>query len=1099
MGSSFSTELKFRLTKSQSNHSPFKHSGFFVHRTPLLPIGEFLSSSGAQTQNSGGLDSFETSVLRAEEQLSVFSRRAEVLEALWISSPEFLEALAKHNECARLPPRIVRTLYKYFVRMTTRPTPFGLFAGCGLGLIGDSTFLDLAGVDAYRTLSRLDAGVLFDTTQKIADSSVYQEYLTFSANNTAYLAGTRFHYIREYWDGKIRSHRLVSVENSNYLSAVLGASKYGGKTFGDLEAVIKTAIPEISHEETHAYLRSLVQSRLLIADISPGISGGDLTNQLMRQLKTIPACDFLREEIGAINNKLTMIDAKGIGQRLEEYLRLSELVGTLSPESSRSRAIQVDMFKPSPKASLGESVVQEILGAVEFLYDWLPQNADDTLSAFRQEFERRYQLKEIALVEVLDAEIGIGFRQTSSANDYAEPLLQKVRLSRRQKSGEPALGGVEEFLLKKVGEALLRREMIVELTVNDLEKMKSERMYPLPNSFAATVALGRCPESPERISVHLRSVSGPSGMSLFGRFCHLDERLNTLVCAHLRVEEALEGGEVVFAEIVHCPEGRIGNVSSRPAFRHYEIPIFNRSTLPSDQQIPISDLTVSVRAGKVTLRSVRLDCEVIPRLTCAHNFYVEDKNIPIYRFLCCLQKQHVVSAMAWQWKSLSSMPFLPRVKVGQVVVSPARWLMSRELIEEFKAVEGHIRFQRVAEWRMSNRLPRFALLEEPDHEVLLDFESVLSVDMLVDLVRDRKGACLVEMLPLPDNLSVAGPTGKFAHEIIVPFIRSSTDRAKTSKSTSAGESARFCAKSETEDPVKLQFRAAERRFFPGSEWLFVKLYVAPPQVDRLLSVIVKPIVTEAVEGGIVDQWFFVRYGDPDWHLRLRFRGKPSQLLSEVLPILRQYCARHAKNFAFYRMELATYEREIERYGGTAAISVAEDCFHFDSQFVLALLENVSGDSGQQLRWLLALKTIDVWLETFGFDLVGRFGVIGKLRDAYYLEFRETVRGRRSIAQLFRERRAEIDSTVFAFEETTTMQPFRVVLSVWANQLKDIARGLDLLESKGELASSRVELVGSYIHMHLNRLLRSNHRAQELVLYDLLALTYRSKLAKVRRN
>ena len=39
-----------------------------------------------------------------------------------------------------------------------------------------------------------------------------------------------------------------------------------------------------------------------------------------------------------------------------------------------------------------------------------------------------------------------------------------------------------------------------------------------------------------------------------------------------------------------------------------------------------------------------------------------------------------------------------------------------------------------------------------------------------------------------------------------------------------------------------------------------------------------------------------------------------------------------------------------------------------------------------------------------------------------------------------------------------------------------------------------ELAVSYLHMHANRLLRSAHRAQELVLYDFLARLYQSQAA-----
>jgi thiopeptide-type bacteriocin biosynthesis protein len=42
-----------------------------------------------------------------------------------------------------------------------------------------------------------------------------------------------------------------------------------------------------------------------------------------------------------------------------------------------------------------------------------------------------------------------------------------------------------------------------------------------------------------------------------------------------------------------------------------------------------------------------------------------------------------------------------------------------------------------------------------------------------------------------------------------------------------------------------------------------------------------------------------------------------------------------------------------------------------------------------------------------------------------------------------------------------------------------------------------QLCQSFIHMHINRLLRGEHRRQEAVIYDLLARVYRSRHARKR--
>tara|TARA_R100000789_G_scaffold100433_1_gene110619 strand:- start:1972 stop:2247 length:276 start_codon:yes stop_codon:yes gene_type:complete len=62
-----------------------------------------------------------------------------------------------------------------------------------------------------------------------------------------------------------------------------------------------------------------------------------------------------------------------------------------------------------------------------------------------------------------------------------------------------------------------------------------------------------------------------------------------------------------------------------------------------------------------------------------------------------------------------------------------------------------------------------------------------------------------------------------------------------------------------------------RNFALGSEWLFYKIYVGPKTGDALLTQAVKPLVYKLVSDSLVEKWFFIRYTDPNFHIRLRLR------------------------------------------------------------------------------------------------------------------------------------------------------------------------------------------------------------------------------------
>ena len=159
----------------------------------------------------------------------------------------------------------------------------------------------------------------------------------------------------------------------------------------------------------------------------------------------------------------------------------------------------------------------------------------------------------------------------------------------------------------------------------------------------------------------LHDVGGPSGANLLGRFCHGDPDLHANVAEHLREEEALDP-DALFAEVVHLPEGRLGNVLLRPLLRRGEIPYLGRSGSPADQQIPVTDLTLRLVDDRFVLRSRRLGRRIVPRLTTAHNF--RGRALNIYRLLGLLQSEGRLPGCTWDWGALAALPFLPRVTCG---------------------------------------------------------------------------------------------------------------------------------------------------------------------------------------------------------------------------------------------------------------------------------------------------------------------------------------------------------------------------------------------------------------------------------------------------
>lgn len=1063
-----------------TSHPVVTPSGFFVLRTPLLPFTE-VTTWGHGLQAPTALDDSGVLVEAVATDRAQLRRRLEDI----VTTPEFRDALfvASPSLAAAVDPwrkdpdsdkgrATERSLVSYVMRAAARPTPFGLFAGCTTGTIGARTCLRFEGMSRYRRHTRLDMDYLWNLAEAVERDPDLRGELEYQPNSSLYQVGDRLLFAEARLGQAGRSYRLVAVGATPYLMQTLARARDGARLDTLATALVDD---DITRADADEYITELADSQVLVADVRPQLTGAPPTETLAARLGRCERSAHLARQLDAAADGLAALDADGIGVPAERYHAVASVLDGLPASPEPSRFVQVDLTKPAAEVTLGAAVVSELLRGVEVLHSLSRYRQHEGLRQFREQFTRRYETREVPLAQALDEENGIGFERSNSPSSEAAPLLAGLPL-RRDQDHSVRWTRRDTFLLDKLTRALAAGSSEITIGAAEAAAVRDSDTPPLPDAFhvlAAIVADNERAMRRDDFEVVLHATSGPSGARLLGRFLHADQELHQFVQAHLTAEEALYP-ERVFAEVVHLPEGRVGNILSRPALRGYEIPYLGRSGAPTNRQLPLSDLLVSVQGDRIVLRSRRLGCEVIPRLTTAHNHI--GRGLGAYRFLCALQYQQVTPGIMWDWGPLALAPFLPRVVSGRLILSRARWNLGKTELAAFREPKGAAQFAAVQRLRERLRLPRYLALADGDNELLIDLDNVLSLEALAHEVRGRASAPLVEMIPGPDQLCASGPEGPFTHQVIVPFVRSSPHPATHPARRSAAPS---CA----------------RRFPPGSEWLYVKLFTGTATADEVLLHVARA-VQSSLAAGEADQWFFIRYGDPDWHLRIRVHGAPDRLLAETLPLLHRATAPLLETGQLWRVQLDTYEREVERYGGEAGIRLAERVFHADSDAVLGAMGQLSGDAGAELRWRVALRGIDLLFDDLGLTLDQKRAIAQQARRGYGSEFGVNGDFSRGVSRRYRQERASVETLL----DPRRDPPPELAASLRAlhqrsTLLASAAQELRALADAGRLSVDLSELAMSLAHMHVNRMLRSAPRAQELVLYELLDRAYSSQAAQ----
>lgn len=1058
---------------------PHVPSRFFAVRTPLMQFDEFLAW-GAGLQGASASDATLERVLANDRQLlrsrlRAVLERSEVRESLFIASPNTHADLDKWVSAPdnEYPQKLERTLVRYFSRMTSRPTPFGLFSGCSVGVIGESTRLKLSERSHYKRHTRLDNDYLCKLSDSLATDPRVAPYVRYRPNSSLYEAAGRLRYAEARYADDVRHWDLVAVEANPLVDALLAhaAETPNGATKADLALALVALDPEISQDDAETFVGELAASQLLVADLAPCVTGPEPIHEIITKLEEDSATSPLAGELRHARDALAAIDQRGLGSDAGLYRDIAKRLESLPCPVELPRLFQVDMVKPAPNAALGTNVVEALRSTIRALQRIARPQRSDALEGFRSRFEARFERQEVPLMVALDDESGVGYGDTRETVS----LLDGIKFA-RAKTASWTVDQRHTVLMSKLEEAREHGDREIVLREDDLKRMANPSPPALARSFSVVATLlAKSPDAIDPGNFRLVFKGTCAGLTLLGRFCHSDPELSEYVSNHLRAEDELTPDAVV-AEIVHLPEGRIGNVINRPVLRDYEIVFLGKSGAPLERQITVDDLLVSVGENReIVLRSKRLRRQVIPRMTNAHNFNA--RSIGVYRFLCDLGRDgHPYLGLDWGPLEMAS--HRPRVRIDRTVVSLETWRIQASQLEPLAVVKGTARFRAVKQLRAKYRLPRFVALVDGDNVLPVDLDNVLSIESFVQLAKDRRAIVLEELDP--DNLSVVeGPEGRFCHELVVPMLA-----RDVAPSIEPG----VCSR-RSDDVV--------RAFPPGSEWLYAKLYTGNATADRVLAA-VRPVIDDALAAGTVDSWFFIRYGDPDWHIRLRFHGTPARLAAEVLPALHAAAAPLLADGRMWKLQLDTYVREVERYGGGHGVEIAERWFAVDSRTTLDIIDLLDGDAGNDARWRLAFRGIDQLLDDLGFDFATKHGIVRRARDGFAHEHNATIETTRPIGHKFRQERAALEALLDRMADTgSELAPALALMTRASPRVRAIGEALRDAERAGRLTLRVTDIASSYMHMLVNRLLKSAARQQELVIYDFLERCYTSRSKRVR--
>jgi lantibiotic biosynthesis protein len=330
-------------------------------------------------------------------------------------------------------------------------------------------------------------------------------------------------------------------------------------------------------------------------------------------------------------------------------------------------------------------------------------------------------------------------------------------------------------------------------------------------------------------------------------------------------------------------------------------------------------------------------------------------------FLRELAREGVRAMRPWSWGPVAAAPFLPRVRLGRTILAPATWRVAGSALAA-AAHTGDGWAEAVERWRKDAGVPVTVLLGDHDRRLPLDLDDEAHRRILRQEV--RRGATAVTEVPGGEDAHdgwLRGPDGPHACEVVVPLVRVRPGPPVV--------------------PTRSRLRSGDHATRPGGPWLYARLPCPPERQDDLLRERFPDLVRRLRAAVPVERWFFLRYADPQPHLRVRVKAAPAPLWSAGLAVLHAWAGELAADGYDGRFTLDGYDPELERFGGVAATTAAECVFEADSEVALALLADPAAGPVEA-----AASVVDLLLPLGGPDALlrrlARWGSPPEQRAAY---------------------------------------------------------------------------------------------------------------------
>lgn len=668
---------------------------------------------------------------------------------------------------------------------------------------------------------------------------------------------------------------------------------------------------------------------------------------------------------------------------------------------------------------------------------------------------------EVPIPVILNELNGIG-----APSHYEAPKNKYVR-ELSVKHSEQRVSSLKSYFMFKYIKAV-KEKTSIEIKLEEFSEMENSiNKKALPESLELNVVVRK---DEDQFLLYIGSNIGSSQAGkTFGRFSYMDAKYKDII---KDVQESLSTQTYVDkVELSYIPSYlRSANVTQTYSSYKKNVSLYTNSH-DSKKEISLEDIAIGSTEEGLYLKDIvsgqLLDISTTHMLnqTQVSNFI---------RILSDISEYRKLKWMIFPWEVYyRDFTYVPEIKYKNVILSNEKWSLQELKISYLDGKIKDLDSFKDAFLQFKNTwdLPDEAYIKFADNRIPIDVTNDKDIQLIFKNIKKYPSVILEnkERGKEPVQLNNC----YYAGEAVIPFVSVLKNKKETPSSKYASS-------------------LAEVKYLPFDQWLFLKIYYQPDRHQELLSHIYY-LLKEKING-LADEevFYYIRYNDPAPHIRLRIKSKSSSRLVEIFNSIQSHVKTLLATNLVSTIDLDTYVPEINRYGGQELQKEAEKIFFADSMVSLQINENHN-------------------VEKFPNEIIGVLSLLKLLEDmgvqyAEQLDFLESnINGMSNDKKYFQEMKKSKVDYITLFDSYNNWEFFNSseeradYFKLFSMRAAPLEKFIQKREIQTDKINDLSTIIGSFIHMSLNRLFPIDRNFEEKIYSYAYHILYANKFKFEKRS